>query len=59
MSIITSEGDMTEDQGKGIQDSGKTGICVRGIGMGSEEGTGKKLEVAEIRMLGWMCRFTR
>ena len=27
--------------------------------MGNEEGTEKKLEVAEMRMLRWMCRVTK
>ena len=31
-----------EDQGEGIQNSGKTGTGVRGRDMGVEEGTGKE-----------------
>ena len=46
-------------QGEGVQNSGKTSTDVRGRDMGVEEGTGKKLEVAEIRMLRWMCGVTK
>ena len=32
-----------EDQGEGVQNSGKTSTDVRGRGMGVEEGTGKEI----------------
>ena len=32
-----------EDQGEGVQDSGKTGTDVRGRDMGVEKGTGKEI----------------
>ena len=35
------QGNEREDQGEGVQDSGKTGTDVRGRDMGIEEGTGK------------------
>ena len=43
-----------EDQGEGVENSGKTSTGVRGRDMG-----GKKLEVAEIIMLRWMCGVTK
>ena len=35
------QGNEREEQGKGVQDSGKTNPDVRGRDMGVEEGTGK------------------
>ena len=43
-----------EDQGEGVQNSGKTGTDVRGGDMGVEEGTGKEIGSAEMRMLRTM-----
>ena len=48
-----------KDQGQSVQNSGKTSNDVRGRDMGVDEGTGKELEVAEMRMLRWMCAFTK
>ena len=48
-----------EDQGEGVQNSGKTSTDVRGRDMGIEEGTEDKLEVTEMRMLRWMFGVTK
>ena len=48
-----------KDQGESVQNSGKTSNDVWGRDMGVDEGTGKELEVAEMRMLRWMCAFTK
>ena len=47
------------DQGEQLQNSSKTGTDIRGRAMGVEEGTGKKLEVAEMRMIRWMSGVTK
>ena len=39
--------------------SGKTSTCVRSRDNDIEGGTYNKLEVAEMRMLGWMCEVTK
>ena len=44
-----------EDQGDGVQNSGKTSTDVRGRDMGVEEAQENKLEVAEMKMLRWVC----
>ena len=49
-SVVGQENER-EDEGEGIQDSGKTGTGEWGRDNGVEEGTGKKVEVAEMRML--------
>ena len=49
-SVVRQENER-EDQGEGVENSGETSTDVRGRDMG-----GKKLEVAEIIMLRWMCR---
>ena len=41
-SVVRQENE-GEDQGEGIQNSGKTGTDVRGRDMGVEEGTGKEI----------------
>ena len=57
-SVVGQENER-EDQGKGIQESGKTSTGVRGRYIAIEEGTGKQFEVAEMRMLRWMCGVTK
>ena len=47
-----------EDQVEGVKNSGKTSTDVRGRDMGVEEQE-KKWEVAEMRMLRWMCGVTK
>ena len=41
-SVVRQE-NKREDQGEGVQDSGKTGTGVRGRDIGVEEGTGKEI----------------
>ena len=40
---MTINNNEREDQGDGVQDSGKTGTGVRGRDMGSEEGAGTEI----------------
>ena len=49
-----------EDQGECVKNSGKTNTDVRGRDMGVEEkAQEKKLEVAEMRILRWICGVTK
>ena len=57
-SVVRQENER-EDQEEGVQNSGKAGTDVWGSDMGIEEGTGKKMKVAEMRMLRWMCGVTK
>ena len=58
-SVVRQENERN-DQGEGVQNSGTTSTAIRGRDMGVEEGTGKKLEVAEMRThIRWMCGVTK
>ena len=56
-SVVRQETDR-EDQGEGIQDSGKTGTRVRGRDRALKKAQPNKLEVAEIRTQRLMCGAT-
>ena len=55
-SVVRQENER-EDRGEGVQNSGKTSTDVRGRDMCVEKEN--KLEVAEMRMLRWMCGVTK
>ena len=57
-SVVRQENER-EDQEEDVQNSGKTSTDVRGRDMSVEEAQEKKLEVAEMRMLQWMCGVTK
>ena len=48
-----------ESQGESIQDSCQTSNDVRCRDVGSEESTREEVDVAEMRMLRWMCGVTK
>ena len=60
-SVVRQENER-EDQGEGIQDSGKTGNGVRGRDIcmcALQKAQENKLEVTEMRMLRWVCGVTK
>ena len=57
-SVVRQENER-DDQGEGVHNTGKSGTGLRGRDMCIGEGTGQKLEVAEMRMLRWMCGVTK
>ena len=58
--IVVRQENEREFQGEGVHDSGKTGTGIRCTDMSIQEDTGKnKFEVAEMRMLRWMCGVTK
>ena len=59
-SVVPQENER-EDHGGGEQDSGNLRPALVHVGryMGVEEGTGNKWEVAEMKMLRWMCGVTK
>ena len=60
-SVVRQENER-EDQGEGIQDSGKTGNDVRGRDIcmcALQKAQENKLEVTEMRMLRWVCGVTK
>ena len=54
---VMRQGNEREYQGEGVHNSGKTSIDVRGRDVKKVQEN--KLEVAEMRMLRWMCRVTK
>ena len=49
-----------EDQGEGVQNSGKTSTDVRGRDIGVEEGTGKEIGGRRNEnAIRWMCGVTK
>ena len=57
-SVVRQENER-EDQGEGVQNSGKTSTDERGRDTGSGGAQENKLEVAEIQILRWMRRVTK
>ena len=57
-SVLRQENER-EDQGESVQNSGKTSTDVRGRDMALKKTQETKLEVAEMRMLRWMCEVTK
>ena len=52
---VVRQANEREEQEEGVQNSAKTSTDVRGRGMAQE----RKLEIAEIRLLRWMCGVTK
>ena len=57
-SVVRQENER-EDQGEGIQNSGKTSTMYGAETRALKKAQEKKLEVAEMRMLRWMCGVTK
>ena len=57
-SVVQQENER-EDQGEGVQYSGKTNTDVRAETWALKKAHENKLEVAEMRMLRWMCGVTK
>ena len=57
-SVVRQE-NVSEDQGEGVQCSDKTSTDVLAETWALETAQERKLEVAEMRMLRWMCGVTR
>ena len=57
-SVVRQENER-EDQGEGVQNSGNTGTGVRNKTWALKKTQERKLEVAEMRTLRWMCGVTK
>ena len=58
LSVVRQENER-EDQRECIQDNGKDGTGIRGRDRAIKRAQENKLEVAEMRMLRWMCGVTK